>query len=270
MGVSALYIFDLDRDSGQSESSELPFEAGQGSPPLPDTGTAENPGHVPYFHQRLSISKISERATAFRALCESRRTLRFFSKDHVPQHVMEDIIATAVSAPSGAHKQPWHFCLIGNPNIKRGIRKLVEKEEQANYARRMRQSWVEDLKAMMSAVHDTKTITKPYLTDAPWLIVVLKQPFGADKNGKKIDDHYYVPESVGIACGLLVTAIHNANLTSLTSTPMGAGSDICKLLKRPSHEKVFLLLPVGFPAKNATVPFRDPQRKSLEEVMSVF
>lgn len=253
---------------------DRPFRAGQGGPEekiKKSDGDEEEGEHVPYYHERLSLSTISHRAQSFYSLLQSRRTLRFFSSDPVPRSILETIIASAATAPSGAHKQPWHFCLVGNTQLKQKIRSLVEKEEQINYKRRMKQTWVDDLKGMMSGLHNTQQITKPYLTEAPWLIVVLKQPYGADaKTGKKAEDHYYVPESVGIACGMLVTSIHNANLVSLTSTPMGAGPEICRLLERPSHEKVYLLLPVGFPAKNATVPYRVPERKALAEILTVY
>lgn len=151
---------------------------------------------------------------------------------------------------------------------------MVEQEETINYQSRMRKSWVKDLQPMMNQLHSdaynsstnsTKEqqakIEKPYLTEAPWIIAVFKQTHGGtDETGKRID-HYYVQESVGIACGMLCVAIQNANLVTLTSTPMGAEKGIRELLGRPDNEKLFLLLPVGFPSVDATVPYRKPERK---------
>lgn len=250
----------------------LSFTSGQQTSAKESRSETKSSGdHVVFHHDRLPILAVQKRAREFHTLCSMRRTIRFFSCDPVPQSVMEDIIATAGTAPSGAHKQPWHFSLVGNPQLKEQIRSIVEAEEQTNYDRRMKKSWIDDLKGMLSDIHqDLSHISKPYLTEAPWLIVVSKQMHEVDENGKKAGDHYYVPESVGIACGFLVAAIHNANLVTLTSTPMGAYSQISKVLNRPNHEKVFLLLPVGFPARNATVPYRKQQRKSLEQVMTVY
>lgn len=172
----------------------------------------------------------------------------------------------------------WTFVAIRNPKVKQRIREMVEDEETINYQSRMRKTWVDDLKPMMDQLHSdaykkddnttTARIEKPYLTEAPWIIAVFKQTHGGidATTGKRID-HYYVQESVGIACGMLCVAIQNANLVTLTSTPMGAEKGIRELLERPDNEKLFLLLPVGFPAKNATVPFRNPERKSVQETI---
>jgi iodotyrosine deiodinase len=257
-GIAAAFVRKSRHGQPRSRDDDNFFQAGQGTPK--DSSDNKEPCHAPYLHEQSPLTDISHRVKSFRQLCESRRTLRFFSNDPVPRHILQDIIATAATAPSGAHKQPWHFCLIGNPKVKKEIRNLVEKEEQINYY----------LKDIISGMHDTKSISKPYLTEAPWLIVVLKQLYDVDETGKRVEDYYYVPESVGIACGMLVTAIHNANLVTLTSTPTGANANICKLLQRPNNEKVCLLLPVGFPAKDATVPYRDLQRKQLDQVLSVY
>jgi len=251
------------------------FEAGQSQP------TSANQTHVPYRHERLTMNRIRRRSLRLLQNCQQRRTLRFFSSDPVPPEIILTCLQTACTAPSGAHKQPWTFVAISNPQIKQKIREMVEQEETINYNSRMRKSWVEDLKPMMNQLHDnidnlsshkkeTSSTTgtkqddppststqKPYLTEAPWLIAVFKQIHGPvdPKTGKK-EDHYYVNESVGIACGLLIVALHNANLVTLTSTPMGAEKGIRELLGRPNREKLFLLMPVGFPAAHATVPYR--------------
>lgn len=250
------------------QRSSLPFSSGQEATA---SMFVDQESHAPYHHERLSLENIQQRAKEFRHLLEMRRSVRFYSKASVPRSVMEDIIATAATSPSGAHKQPWHFSLVGSIELKQKIRSIVEEEEQVNYNRRMKQTWIDDLKGMMSDLHkDVSKISKPYLTEAPWLIVVSKQMYGADNDGNKISDHYYVPESVGIACGFLVAAIHNANLVTVTSTPMGAYSRIAEELGRPSNEKVFLLLPVGFPSTSATVPYRTEPRKPIRDVMTVY
>jgi iodotyrosine deiodinase len=243
-----------------AEDNGEEFEAGQCQPSPSDP----NPSHVPYRHQRLPTEQIRRRSLKLLRTCEQRRTLRFFSSDPVPQDVINTLLMTACTAPSGAHKQPWTFVAISQRDIKQKIRAMVEREETINYQSRMRKSWVEDLKPMVDKLHNNRTdaIQKPYLTEAPWLIAVFKQTHGGvdPETGKRID-HYYVQESVGIACGMLITAITNANLVTLTSTPMGAEKGIRELLERPDHEKLYLLLPVGFPATDATIPYRMPERK---------
>jgi iodotyrosine deiodinase len=251
------------RSSSCHKSDDLGFQSGQVQP---SSNNEEDPEHVSYHHDRLSIQDIRSRARRFLALLSMRRTIRFFSSDPVPKDVIEAIIETACTAPSGAHKQPWSFVAVSNAKIKRQIREMVEQEETLNYQRRMRKSWVQDVEGMVSQVHgDNETVQKPYLTEAPWLIVVFKQPHGVDPTTNERIDHYYVQESVGIACGMLISAIQNANLATLTSTPMGAEKGIRNLLGRPDHEKVVLLMPVGFPAKTATVPFRRQERKPLDQ-----
>eukprot|EP00523_Entomoneis_sp_CCMP467_P004685 CAMPEP_0168742820 /NCGR_PEP_ID=MMETSP0724-20121128/13238_1 /TAXON_ID=265536 /ORGANISM="Amphiprora sp., Strain CCMP467" /LENGTH=314 /DNA_ID=CAMNT_0008790391 /DNA_START=41 /DNA_END=985 /DNA_ORIENTATION=- len=253
------------------------FRSGQETPPndtQDDNNNDSNQNlHVRYHHERLSLAPIRRRAKRFLTLLQQRRSLRFFSNDPIPRDIIETLVQTAATAPSGAHKQPWSFVAVSHPDLKRQIRRLVEEQETINYQSRMKQSWVADVETMVAQVHDTEHVQKPYLTEAPWLLVVLKQPYGiahTDENGQqetKRINHYYVPESVGIACGMLIAAIHNANLVTLTSTPMGAEQGIRKLLGRPDHEKVMLLLPVGFPAHDATVPYRNPERKPLDEVL---
>ena len=188
-----------------------------------------------------------------------RRTVREFDSRNIPLDVMENIIQTAGTAPSGAHKQPWTFCLISDPEMKKQIRIAAEEEEKISYTSRMPESWKNDLAPLGTDWE------KPFLEIAPYLIVVFKQSYGM-LNGEKIQ-HYYVNESVGIACGFLIAAIHQAGLVTVTHTPspMNFLSDI---LQRPKHEKPFLLLPVGYPAKETFVP--DIERKQLEEILISF
>lgn len=199
------------------------------------------------------------RAKDFRNYMNSRRSIRFFSNQIVSQQVIEDIIMTASSAPSGAHKQPWTFCAISNIELKKKIRIAAEKEEYENYHGRMSEEWLKDLEKF-----ETNHI-KEFLEEAPWLIVVFKKSYDIVNDEKH--KNYYVSESVGIACGLLIAAIHNAGLVTLTHTPspMNFLQDI---LMRPENEKPFLLLPVGYPKEDATVP--NLKRKDEKEVIKYF
>ena len=212
--------------------------------------------HVRYRRPETSEAELKERAKAFFHEMNQRRTVREFDTRPVPVEVLENIIRTAGTAPSGAHKEPWTFCLISDPDIKRKIREAAEEEEKISYSHRMPEGWKADLKPLGT---DWK---KPFLEEAPYLIVVFKQSYGI-QDGEKIQ-HYYVSESVGIACGFLIAAIHQAGLVTVTHTPSPMNF-LSKILGRPENEKPFLLLPVGY-AKNETyVP--DLQRKALEEIL---
>lgn len=185
---------------------------------------------------------------------DTRRSVREFSSKPVSRAIIENIIKSASTAPSGAHKQPWTFCAISNPEIKSEIRKAAEKEEHENYTSRMSEEWLEDLKPF-----DTNS-EKQFLEIAPWLIVVCSRSYDFDDIGKKLNN-YYVKESVGLASGILLNAIHNAGLCALTHTPSPMNF-LIKILNRPKNERPFLLIPVGYPADNCMVP--DLQRKPLE------
>lgn len=213
--------------------------------------------HIP-FHQaeKPSESELEGRAAHFRQQMESRRSLRFFSDQAVPEKVIEHLIMTASTAPSGANKQPWWFAAISNSDLKKRIRTAAEKEEMAFYSGRAPEAWLKDLEPLGTDA------SKPFLEEAPWLIVAFKQNKGAD--GSK---HYYVQESVGIACGFLIAAIHQAGLVTLTHTPSPM-QFLADILERPDYEKPFLLLPVGFAAENATVPAL--KKKTLEEVSGFY
>jgi len=190
----------------------------------------------------------------------ARRTIRDFSDKPIEREVIENCIKTAGTAPSGANMQPWHFVLISDPAIKKQIRIAAEKEEREFYENRAPKEWLDVLAPLGTDDH------KPYLETAPWLIAVFMQRFGKLPDGRKVK-HYYGLESVGIATGLLITAIHNAGLASLTHTPSPMGF-LNEILERPKNERPFLLLVVGHPARDARVP--DIKRKDINEIMTEF
>ena len=217
------------------------------------------PSHLSYFSPKpFEPDQLVQQCRDYYSVMDKRRSLRFFSDHPVPKDAIEQIILTASSAPSGAHKQPWTFCAVSNPAIKRKIREAAEEEEYRSYHGRMSEEWLRDLEPFAT---DWR---KPFLETAPWLIIVFRQIYGRGENGEK-QTHYYVNESVGIACGFLLTAIHQAGLVALTHTPSPMDF-LTKLLERPANEKPFLLIPVGYAAADATVP--DLRRKSSEEVIA--
>ncbi|HQW04891.1 MAG: nitroreductase family protein [Flavobacteriales bacterium] len=213
--------------------------------------------HIPLDHTRRNSVEILERAKAFFALANARRTVRDFSPEPVPLAVMQEVIRTAATAPSGAHKQPWTFCLVGNAELKRRIREAAEEEERANYNGRMTEEWLRDLAPFGTDEH------KPFLETAPWLVVVFKRAFEYDADGSK-HPNYYVNESVGIATGMLLLAAHHAGLVTLTHTPSPMNF-LSVVLERPDNERPFLLIPMGYPASECTVPRLE--RKALEDVL---
>jgi len=247
-------------------SARLPYTAVQGEV-LPR-------GKHAHFHAtRLGAASMRQRTGDLLALMDQRRSLRFFSSDPVPLDVIQQCVRVAGTAPSGAHCQPWTFVIVTDPQRKAAIRAAVEAEEQINYDRRMRKSWVGDVQGLVDNLHagaKADKVVKPYLTEAPAIVVVMKQVHGVDEAGAKVD-HYYVEQSVGLAVGLFLAALTNIGLFTLTSTPMGAEKAIRDVCGRPEHEKVFLLMPVGWAADDATVPYRDDStlRKPLEEVAVV-
>ncbi len=193
-------------------------------------------------------------------MMNKRRSLREFSDDPIDIQIIENIIKTASTAPSGAHKQPWTFCIVQDKEIKQKIRVAAEKEEFENYNGRMSEEWLKDLEAFNT------NWQKPFLEIAPYLIVVFKQSYALDKNGEK-HKNYYVNESVGLACGFLLAAIHQAGLVALTHTPSPMNF-LSNVLNRPENEKPFLLIPVGKPPKDALVP--NLIRKSFEEIAILY
>lgn len=216
-----------------------------------------NPSFIPYKGFQFDEEKMTQRSKEFYQNLNLRRSVRDFSNRDVPKEVIEKIIMAAASAPSGAHKQPWTFCAVNNPLIKSEIKKAAEKEEFESYNNRMSEEWLDDLKPIGT------NWEKPFLEIAPWLIIVFKKTYDLDENGGR-KKNYYVNESVGIACGFLISAIHQAGLVTLTHTPSPMNF-LQKILDRPKNEKPFLLLPVGYPSEDAQVP--DFERKGSEEVI---
>ena len=197
-----------------------------------------------------------DRSLTFFNKMDKRRSVREFSDAPIADEVIDNIIRTASTAPSGAHKQPWTFCVVKDPEIKKAIRIAAEKEEKISYEQRMPQDWLDDLAPLGTDWH------KPFLEIAPALIVVFKRNYEYLEDRKA--NNYYVSESVGLATGLLIAAIHNAGLVTLTHTPSPMNF-LKEILQRPDNEKPFLLLPVGKPMEGTMVP--KLERKPLSEVM---
>lgn len=216
--------------------------------------------YIPYAKKTYTETEMEKNADAFLNWINERRTVREFSDKKVSQKVIDNILLTASTAPSGAHRQPWFFCAVQDPVIKKVIREEAEKEEYESYHGRMPEEWLEALKPL-----GTNEV-KPFLETAPWLIIVFKRSYEFGENNKKLAN-YYVSESVGIACGFLLTAIHNAGLAALTHTPSPMNF-LAKILNRPENEKPYLLIPVGYAADDCYVP--DLRRKNLEEIAKYF
>ena len=207
----------------------------------------------PLDFERLDEALMRDRASALLQQLRERRSIREFSTDPVPLDVVRTVIQTAAQAPSGANKQPWTFVLVTDPQIKRKIREAAEEEERRFYEERATDEWLEDLAYLGTDAN------KPFLEDAPALIVCFAQTKARDGSG-----HYYVKESVGLACGFLIAALHNAGLATLTHTPSPMGF-LAEILQRPSNERAYLLLPVGYPAAGCEVP--DISRKPINEIL---
>ena len=213
---------------------------------------------VPYRPPRLDPARMLDRALNFRDEMSRRRSIRSFSADAVPRELIELAIETASTAPSGAHRQPWTFVVVGDGYTKQRIREAAEAEERENYeGGRLPDHWREALEPLGT---DWR---KPYLETAPWIVVLFEQRYGLDRDGGKIH-HFYVKESVGIAAGLFVASIHHMGLATLTHTPSPMAF-LTRLLERPQSERPFCLFPIGYPAEDCMVP--DLTRKSLAEVM---
>lgn len=219
-----------------------------------------NGAFIPYQWAEVSTDDMVEKSKSFYEWMDQRRTVRTFSDKPVPREVLENIIKTANTAPSGANKQPWSFCLISNSELKKKIREKAEEVEYEAYHGRMSEVWLNDLEPLGTDWN------KPFIETAPWIIIMCKKPYDYDDEGKR-ENNYYVNESAGLAAGFLLAAIHNAGLASLTHTPSPMGF-LQKILARPDNEKPFLLLPVGYPAKDTVVP--DIKRKKLNDVVVYF
>lgn len=212
---------------------------------------------VPYTdYKEYPVEEMRERARSFYEQMKTRRTIRDFSDCPVPREIIEDCIRAAGTAPNGANMQPWHFVVVQDDKIKKEIREAAEEEEKEFYERRASDEWLEALAPLGTDEN------KPFLEKAPYLIAIFAEKYGVTEGGNKVKN-YYVKESVGIATGMLVTAIHNAGLASLTHTPspMGFMNDI---LDRPSNETPFLLLVVGYPKDGVKVP--DIDKKPLNDI----
>lgn len=208
--------------------------------------------------QEYPLKEMRERAAGFRREISRRRTVRDFSDRPVPRSIIEDCLRAAGTAPSGANLQPWHFVVVSDAVVKSQIRAAAEAEEETFYSGRAPREWLDALAPLGTDPH------KPFLETAPYLIAIFAQPYGMLPDGRRIK-HYYVQESVGIATGILITALHHAGLATLTHTPSPMGF-LNQLLGRPAHERPFLLLVTGYPAGNAQVPVHAMQKKSLAEI----
>jgi nitroreductase len=215
------------------------------------------PQFEPLIFERLSPGEQLRRSREFLARMKTRRTVRDFSHEPVPYELVENAIATAGTAPSGANQQPWTFVVVSDPDIKHQIRIAAEQEEKESYEHRMSEEWLEALAPLGTDWH------KPHLEAAPYLIVVFMQAYGLRADGTKFK-HYYAMESVGIAVGMLLCSLHQAGLATLTHTPNPMGF-LSEILQRPPNERAYVIIPVGYPVENAQVPAID--KKPLHEII---
>lgn len=206
--------------------------------------------------ERLPEAEMRRRAADFNAAMARRRSVREFSSEPVPRGLVETAIRTAATAPSGAHRQPWRFVAVADPTLKREIRIAAEAEERESYGHRMSAEWLAALEPLGTGWE------KPFLETAPWLVVVFAELFEVRPDGAKVKN-YYVKESVGIACGLFVVALHTMGLATLTHTPSPMAF-LNRILGRPDNEKPYILFPVGYPAPDCRVPALE--RKPLAAV----
>lgn len=216
---------------------------------------------IPHLRSPMTPEEQTATLAQFGAVMERRRSVRDFSREPVPRELLVEAIRVAGLAPSGAHQQPWTFVLIGDePELRARIRDAAEAEEREGYEHRMSPEWLEALAPLGTDWH------KPHLTDAPWLIVVFEQVYGLHRQGDETTrvKHYYVRESVGIAVGFLLAALTHAGLATLTHTPSPMGF-LREILGRPENERPYVVIPVGYPAADATVP--NLARKPLSELL---
>jgi nitroreductase len=211
--------------------------------------------YIQLSQQHATTAEMIEKSADFYHEMDKRRSVREYSDKPVAKEVIEHLIQTASTAPSGAHKQPWTFCVVSDPAMKKKIKDAAEKEEYDSYNGRMSERWLKDLEPLGTDWH------KPFLETAPYLIIVCKKVY-EEVAGEK-SNNYYVNESVGIACGFLIAAIHQAGLATLTHTPSPMNF-LTEILGRPKNERPFLLLPVGYPAEETFVP--DIERKGLKDI----
>ena len=220
-----------------------------------------NHKHIRYENDSNLDGEISlQKSEEFLTQINKRRSIRTFSDKPVSKTIIENIIKSASTAPSGAHKQPWTFCAISNSELKKQIRIAAEEEEKISYESRMSERWKDDL------AHLGTDMNKPFLENAPWLIIAFKKVYDLDENGEK-HNNYYVNESVGIACGFLIAAIHYAGLATLTHTPSPMNF-LEKILNRPKNERAYILFPVGYAHEESFVP--DINMKPLQDVSEFY
>lgn len=217
---------------------------------------AERYPFIPYHRPRVAPDEMDRRAGDFFEMMDSRRSIREFTDEPVPRELIETAIRTASTAPSGAHKQPWTFVAISDADIKREIRIAAEEEEKNTYANRMSEEWRQALAPIGTDWQ------KPFLEVVPWIVVVFEKLYDLNSDGSK-SKNYYVPQSVGLACGLFIASLHQMGLATLTHTPSPM-KFLSEILGRPKNEKPYILFPVGYPSPECTVP--DLKRKPLEEV----
>lgn len=218
------------------------------------------PPHIPHtpVYREYPVAEMQVRAADFLAEMQRRRTMRHFSNRPVPRDIIENCLWVAGTAPNGANLQPWHFVVVSNPEVKRQIRLAAEEEERDFYSGRAPQEWLDALAPL-----DTDD-QKPFLETAPYLILIFAKSFDVDEQGRKVKN-YYAAESVGIATGMLITAVHHAGLVSLTHTPSPM-KFLNEIVGRPAHERPFLVLVVGYPAEDAEVPLFATRKKPLEQI----
>ena len=214
---------------------------------------------VPLDFTAYPAAEMERRARGFYEEMKRRRTVRHFSPRPVVRSIVEQAVLTAGTAPSGAHKQPWHFVLVGDAEVKKRIREAAEIEEKEGYERRMPQAWLDDLAPLGT---DWR---KPFLTTCPWLLIVLARVYDLAEDGSK-RKHYYVQESVGIAVGFLLAALHHAGLATLTHTPSPMGF-LPRILNRPDNERAFVLVALGYPEEGCQVP--ELEREHVDTILSV-
>ena len=215
--------------------------------------------HQPLDYQRLPEQRMLERSEQFLASMKKRRSVRDFSSDAVPESIIRNAISAAGTAPSGANMQPWHFVAISDAAVKKQIREAAEAEERELYEHRASDEW---LGALAPLGTDAE---KPFLETAPWLIAIFAKKYTLTPEGER-RKHYYTPESVGIATGLLITALHDSGLATLTHTPSPMGF-LKRVLQRPDHEKPFILLVTGYPAVEAQVP--SIEKYPLDDILTI-
>ena len=227
--------------------------------PYPSPELAERHPFVELDASRRSAEEMTAAADEFLSVMQRRRSVRMFSDEAVPRHLIERAVETAATAPSGAHKQPWSFVAIGDPDLKRRIREAAEAEERVNYLdSRLNDEWQAALAPLGTDHH------KEFLEVVPWIVVLFEQRYELLADGSTAKN-YYVKESVGIACGMFIAALHHMGLCTLTHTPSPMGF-LEEILERPENERAFLLIPVGYPAEGCEVP--NITRKASEDFIT--